>query len=149
MTDVAIKQVGAEFDIGFGLSDIELDDGLETAVIISLYSDARISLSELPKGHNSVRGFWGDALENNVRTGSKLWLVDRATTVVEVRDKLKDYAKESLVWMIEEGMASDVEVSGEIVSSQQINLTVTIIRPDGESYFDFLWSKEGLKYGIS
>jgi phage gp46-like protein len=149
MIDIALKQVNGELDIAFGDGDVDIESGLETAVLISLFSDARCLPEELPKGEPSRRGFWGDILEKNSRTGSSLWLLSRAKTTSETLEKLKESTKNALTWMVKDGLALSIEPFGEIVSSRQINFGVKISRPGRESIFDFLWSAEGIRYGIS
>ena len=59
--------------------DLKIDEGLETAVLISLYTDARVSDEELPAEEAQKRGWWGDIYPDipNDQIGSKLWLKAR------------------------------------------------------------------------
>ena len=89
--------------------DLESESGLETAVIISLFTDRRArDDDELPDPNNSdKRGWWGDLVAEvaDDQIGSRLWLLERAKTTENVLVKAKEYAEESLSWMIEDGVA--------------------------------------------
>ena len=52
---------------------LELDNGLQTAIYISLFTDRRIGEDdEIPDRSNDRRGYWGDTLEDEP-LGSFLW----------------------------------------------------------------------------
>ncbi len=59
--------------------DFETDAGLETAVIISLFTDRRAGENdELPATETDRRGWWGNTLQDaDDEIGSKLWLLCR------------------------------------------------------------------------
>ena len=97
--------------------DLESESGLETAVIISLFTDRRArDDDELPDPNNSdKRGWWGDLVAEvaDDQIGSRLWLLERAKTTENVLVKAKEYAEESLSWMIEDGVAKEIVVEAE------------------------------------
>jgi len=105
-----------EGDFGFEGNDLEHDNGLETAVLISLFSDRRANDDdELPDPSRGKRGWWGDlvsGIENDL-IGSKLWLLERNKTTEETLVKAKQYILESLRWMIEDGITRKIEVEVE------------------------------------
>ena len=149
MIDAALKNSDNGFDLDFSSTDITAENGLQSMVLLSLFSDAKVSDEELPNTEIYKRGFWGDMFENNVTSGSKLWLLGREKTLPETRERLKEYAKESLSWMEKDGIVSSIRVNAEIMSSSQIELYIYLSRPgNSESKFDFLWSSEGIKYGL-
>ena len=71
--------------------DLLADNGLHTAVITSLFSDAR---------YERQRGWWGDLLAGRV-TGSRLWLLHREKQSTDTLRRAEQYAAESLQWLME------------------------------------------------
>jgi phage gp46-like protein len=112
-------------------NDLKNDEGIWTAVTISLLTDARAdSDDQLPPGAQN-RGFFGDVLLG-VSLGSKLWLLERAKLTRDTLNLAREYAYESLIWMIEEGAADDVIVASSAVAGTLV-LDITIERIDGGS----------------
>jgi phage gp46-like protein len=112
--------------------DLETDEGLETAVIISLFTDARAAEGDvLPDGGSDRRGFWGDAVPvvDGDQVGSKLWLLGRAKQTPDVLARAQQYAQESLAWLVEDQVASQVEVTATTPRPGMLALEVTIHRP--------------------
>ena len=106
-----------EGDLSVVDEDLESESGIETAVIISLFTDRRArDDDELPDPNNSdKRGWWGDLVAEvaDDKIGSRLWLLERAKTTENVLVKAKEYAEESLSWMIEDGVAKEIVVEAE------------------------------------
>lgn len=128
--------------------DLKADNGLETAVLISLFSDKVVQREDLPEGETEVRGWWADNVStpNNDLIGSKLWTLDRVKTSLDTESALEDFAKESLAWMIEDGIAKNVTASASRVSTERIDLSVVIIKPDGDDIpFKFIWDGQELR----
>jgi phage gp46-like protein len=120
--DVKISwdEILLEGDFLYSEGDLTGDAGLETAVIISIFSDRRAEPEdELPDSQDSDRrGWWGDlTLEQTAagfdKLGSRLWLLERAKTVPETLVKAKAYIEESLQWLVDDGIAVKVEVEVE------------------------------------
>ena len=149
MTDIQLAQ---QDDLSFFYNvkgaDLVHDDGLETAVIISLFTDARVSEAELPPGTTDKRGWWGDlfATVQGDRIGSKLWTLERRILNEETARDMETYAKEALDWLVGDNVAASVEVSASVVKPNSISLSVKIQKPDGtDSLFDFLWNGQALR----
>lgn len=131
-------------DLGFENNDLVTEDGMETAILISLFSDRRVTKEELPLGEKSLRGWWGDVFPDlpGDLIGSKLWLLAREKHTAEVRELARVYALESLQWLIEDGVAASVNVSVEKVSLFQSNILITIGKPsdrDVDFKYSFVW----------
>lgn len=81
--------------------DLVLEDGLATAVILSLFLDARARADDaLPDGGTDLRGFWADTVApaaERDRTGSRLWLLSREKTLPGVLRRAHDYAADAPV----------------------------------------------------
>lgn len=122
------------------------DDGLETAVILSLFSDARANDDDaLPLGQTDRRGWWADAypVEAGDRFGSRLWLLRAAKQLQQSLNDARQYAEESLAWLVDDGAAKKVEVETFIVRDEVMGMIVRIHRPDGTVTpirFETLWS---------
>ena len=125
-------------DLSIVDEDLESESGLETAVIISLFTDRRArDDDELPDHNNSdKRGWWGDLVAEvaDDQIGSRLWLLERAKTTENVLVKAKEYATEALSWMIEDGVAKGIVVEAErqgIEGNDRLALLVKISQSDG------------------
>lgn len=143
MLDIKFVKTGSQ-SVDFLLEggDFIADDGLENAVLISLFSDRFVSFEDLPVEETDPRGWWGDAISDTEgdQIGSRLWLVDRSKITIENANRLRDFAKESLQWLIDDGVAASVFVETEVVPKEQIDLRVIIVKPEGESFpFKFVW----------
>lgn len=98
----------------------QMADPLIAAILISLFSDAR-----LPDGvaadsaKDDPRGWWGDALDGD-STGSLLWRLARAKKTTETLRNAEDYAQQSLRWLVDDGIAEKLTVvaaaSGEVLT---------------------------------
>lgn len=112
--------------------DLETDEGLETAVVISLFTDARAADGDvLPDGGSDRRGWWGDGVPvvDGDQVGSKLWLLSRAKQTPDVLARAQQYAREALAWLVEDQVASGVEVIASVPRPGMLALEVTISRP--------------------
>ena len=119
-------------DLEVAGDDLSTDEGLETAVIVSLFTDRRASKDdELPAGETDRRGWWGDGLaaEEGDRTGSLLWLLHREKQLARVAAKAEAYARDSLQWLLDDAVAESVTVTGSIPRSGWLDLAVAIKRP--------------------
>lgn len=107
---------------------LSADSDLQTAVLISLFTDRRAEADDaLPDAAASRRGWWGDALGNR-RIGSRLWLLSREKQLREVVNRAQEYAEEALAWLVEDGIARRVTVHAEIVQTGMIGLAIQIER---------------------
>ena len=142
MTDIALHWDNnlQEADIALDGPDLAVDDGYFTAVIISLFADARASADDkIPDGSDDPRGWWADAVADPI--GSHLWLLDRAKLTPENQQRSIDYAKASLAWMVDDKVAKAVEVTAERRDTNTIAILIQILKPDGSvaGKYDFVW----------
>lgn len=138
-------------DLSFDGIGIETDDGLETACIISLFTDRRARTDDVvPGDQNDRRGHWGDALadEPGDRIGSRLWLLSREKQLQSVVVRAKEYAIEALQWIIDDGIATQIDVYAEISSPGVLGLLVTIYRPQKSEVdyrYQYAWEQQALR----
>lgn len=72
MTDIALAWDNALFaaDLAIEGGRLVTDDGLRTAILISLFTDARANDDDpLPEPGADRRGWWGDASQDHYRIG--------------------------------------------------------------------------------
>lgn len=153
MTDLALAWNADGFfaDLLLGHGQLATDDGLRTAVLISLFTDARAPAgAELPEDGDDRRGWWGDDFaasdqfsgetraENAL--GSTLWLLRRSKITPATLMRAKQAAQDALGWLIRDGIASTIAVEVE-AQGQRLAIGVTIDRPQGpgRQRHDFTW----------
>lgn len=121
----------------------EVDDGFETAALISLFTCRRAEDDDiLPGGDDDRRGWWGDAYADvpGDLIGSRLWLLRRAKATQENLNRAKHYAEEALQWLIDDDAAGAVVVTAERVRDIILGLRVQIYRPGAVNpKYDQLW----------
>ena len=104
------------------LADLQGDDGLMTAVIISLFTDARAHDDDpLPDAQGE------QTLES---IGSRLWLLWREKDLDSVVARARQYAEEALAWLTREGHVSSLSVSVERVQPGHLGISVAV-QPSG------------------
>lgn len=132
--DLQLLFNGAFIDLQQSGSQLALESGLQTAVLISLFSDRLAEPGDrLAEGDTDRRGWWGDRVAPLAgdRLGSRLWLLAREKSLPGVARRAEQYASEALQWLIEDGIARSVEVNAEIGQPHILALAVRITRPDG------------------
>jgi phage gp46-like protein len=108
------------------------DDGLESAVIISLFTDRRAHDDDsLPDDSGDRRGWWGDSYnpDSKDRIGSRLWLLSREKQLPAVLARAQDYAEEALAWLVADGVAGRVTVNASNPRMGLLALDIAIDRP--------------------
>lgn len=132
--------------------DLERDDGLQTAVIISLFTDRRASPEQIPLElpQDDLRGYWGDIANATPsdQTGSLLWLLAREKQLPQILGRAQQYCREALAWMVEDLVATRVEVTAEFVAQGWMLLLVDIFRPTGSPVryrFNYEWAAQAAK----
>lgn len=147
---VLVELLGGVYDIKIGFDgDIETEDAFDTAIIVSLFTDARANVSEVPETHRR-RGWLGNEQTPGVEMGSKLWLHEQARLTRTVMNAIADQARAALEWFVDNDLAeaiADVEVSsnpvtGRLLLSVQIERTPSRIEP---RLYD-LWDQSGKRF---
>jgi phage gp46-like protein len=128
---------------------VELEDTLQTAVIISLFTDRRAGADDkLPVGHVDRRGWVGEEFAADgfdTRSdpwGSLLWTCYGGKSSQELLERARFAAFEALEWMVRAGVASRVEVTAQWVGERQDRLAVrpAIYKPGQVApVYDVLW----------
>ena len=135
MTDIRIvwSQTLATGDVAIDPATLDLagDDGLGTAVIISLFTDRRDP--ELEEAGEPPRGSWIDGLApDGDEMGSLLWTLDRAKNTVDVPVRAEEFSRDALAWMVDDAVARAVEVTAERFGRYGLSLCVEVTLPSGD-----------------
>lgn len=148
------------FDLALDGTGLGVDDGLETAVIVSLFSDARVAAAELDPDERDGdrRGWCGDVVPRRAagvprpgrRLGSRLWTrrhrKQTAATLALIRGDVED----ALAWMVEDGIATTIEAAAEYPRPGVLALRATIVRADGSRVtfsYERLWQAQAERPG--
>lgn len=109
------------------------DDTLSSAIIISLFTDARALPTDDYQG--DPRGYWADALtitgEAPVQLGSRLWLLRREKQIPATLRRAEQYAREALQWLIDDGIAQSVSVAA---SAPRVGMLLLDIQIDNKPF---------------
>lgn len=156
MTDLALHFDNAAWsaDLAILNADLATDDGLRTAVIISLFTDRRALADDVLPVGDDRRGWWGDCANDdpNDRIGSRRWLLVREKATEAVAVRARDYDREALAWLVADGIAAAVTVECSILPvdagrrSAALHSTIRITRPSGARLaIDYLWDAESVR----
>jgi phage gp46-like protein len=138
-------------DLAVSKNDLLADEGLETAVMLSLFTDrAAESGDVLPDDQTDRRGWWADALPvvAGDKFGSRLWLLTRAPQSSDTLRRAEEYTREALQWLIDDKVASAVTVSAEFIAAGVMALTANVFRPNVDSAdfrFHYDWAAQEAK----
>jgi phage gp46-like protein len=109
------------------------DDGLETVVTVSLFTDAQASEDLLPEGEDR-RGYWADKFDDEdsvLSIGSLIWTVTEYETLTAASlGKIQQYAQDALAWMVDERAADRVECSCVRNGDDGADLVVKVYKPN-------------------
>jgi len=140
---LAFDPITSKADLALDAFDLQADAGLKTAVILSLFTDARAHADdELPAGHSDRRGFWADAYGVGDVFGSRLWLLNREKQVTKVLNRAREYTDEALAWLVADGIAKSIDVNASWLRQGVLLIEITINKPDGDALqynFETLW----------
>lgn len=118
---------------------------LESAVIISLFSDRRASNDDRII-EDDWRGWWADTfmVNLNYKIGSRLWLLFREKQTSEVLNRAYEYVAEALQWLIDENIVRLINIDCEWVGKGTLGIKLEIYKPDGSSNtfkYQYVWDQ--------
>lgn len=145
MSDISsfwdVERLAADWREGRG--DLVSGNDLQTAIIISLFTD-RVARDDDDIDGDDRRGWWGDADEENY-IGSRLWLLRRQKLTQAVAQKAEDYSREALQWLVTDGVVSSFSVATQIVYPRRLNMVIRYQRPgngnDTDMRFFWVWEQ--------
>ncbi len=110
----------------------DMNDSLSRAVVISLLTWRRADTGDVYDGSNKY-GWWGDTypVESGDKIGSKLWQLLRRKLTDDVIAEVEELSRDSLQWMIDDGICSNVDVFVERSEINRVNISV-VLTVDGK-----------------
>ncbi len=151
MSDIGLTWGITDADFSIEADDLATDGGLETALLISLFTDRRAADDDqIPDGTDDRRGWWADQFADvpGDLIGSRLWLLSREKQQQRVVTLAQEYAREALQWLITDRVLDRFDVEAEIVSTGVLGLQVTCYRPRKDTAvfrFDLNWQAQAAK----
>lgn len=148
MTDLVLQMnttpgVLPSFEMATDISEMTADNSLNTAVILSLFTDRLANEDDvIPDNTDDRRGWWADAIADieHDNIGSRLWLLSREKQTTTVLRQAEEYAFEALTWLLDDGIANAVRVVATNPRMSWLKLNIEIDRPDKPTArFNFLW----------
>jgi phage gp46-like protein len=137
-------------DLGHGdwsLAGADLQSGsdLQTAILISLFTDREALPDDvIPDGTNDRRGWIGDEGED-YKIGSRIWLLSRAKQTTETLNRAFDYIAEALQWLLDDGVVAKFDITVEWTQSRMLGSKVIAYQADGTTVAtNFSWVWKGL-----
>lgn len=112
---------------------VETDDGLLTAVLISLFTDRALPEDQTPPdGSDDRRGWWADTYTQDP-VGSLLWTLARAvkTSSTALLGEAQKICLDALQWMVTDSVAAAIEVKTWWLKANQMGIAITIDPPTG------------------
>jgi phage gp46-like protein len=140
VTDIALRisqpspSIPPVFDVALEGYDLARDQGLRTAVLLSLMLDRRAAADDAVEGDDRG-GSWMDQY-SDFPLGSRLWLLAREKETDHTAARAQRYAEEALAWLVERRIARSVEVAAEWVRPTVLGITIVITRADGSRWVE-------------
>lgn len=119
------------------------DRDLETAVLLSLFSDRTAMPDDVIPDAGTIRGYWADPYRR-YPLGSRLWLLKREKQTETTRRRAEEYSRESLQWMIDCQAARSITTKAAWIARGLLELIIEIFPPLGERRlwrFVMTWSQ--------
>lgn len=148
MRDPALVLQNGMFDLVIEGPDFMSDDGLENALTLSIFTDARVTPEQLPYGSTNRKGWWGDMFPEvpGDKIGSRLWTIHPSKITNETRKLAEDYCRESTKWLIQDGIAATINFTTEYNENKHLNILIETVRPDGtSSKFQVVWDAQKVR----
>jgi len=102
--DLLLHMTGiAEFDLAYTGNDLQTDHSLNSAITLSVYSDAWV---------DGQRGWWGDRYQDDRPVAAcKLWTLMGAKPTHDNRLRGEQYIKEAVQWLLDDGHLDQIEIT--------------------------------------
>lgn len=119
-------------DIRIAVDGADLDDRLQEAVLISLFTWRQADETD-PFIDGDRKGWWGDSFPAvpGDKIGSRLWLLARRKITQGTLADAKLYVEEALAWMPTDNWVQSVAVTVERFEIEGIALAIAITNLDG------------------
>lgn len=123
MSDIYLKpEATADMVIINGLP--QLTEGLDNTVYLSLF----------------MPDYWGNSISDDKYNSEVPQIMAEQSLTNQTRLDIIDAATEALNWMIEVGIASEIEITAEIPEIGKLYLAVKITQPELDDPLDFTYA---------
>lgn len=124
-------------------SDFASAEGFESAIPVSLFTDARAPASAVadPKRR---RGWVGNilTLDQNRELGGLIWIYDQGRITATLLNNIRNAVVASLTWMLEDGILTGIEVEVTIDGPRAIRVRALLTGVDNNvDEFSVLWRR--------
>lgn len=132
MTDILLTNEKGYYDFEIENGEIITTAGFETSIILSLFSDKRADVSEVPE-IELRHGWWGNLILRDIlnkpffEIGSKLWLTYQARSDQTTLNFMKHYIEEALIWFIEEQYVKSITVDVQKETDRKVFVKIVLI----------------------
>jgi phage gp46-like protein len=146
MPDIALQWNSASNHADWVQSGSVLETGndLESAIIISLFSDRIAAVGDvIPDGSGDPRGWWADT---DVPIGSRLWLLKRSKQIPETLQRAYDYIAEALQWLLDDQVVAQFDINVQWVRASMLGAQITAYKQDGTTLMTglYTWAWNGI-----
>ena len=136
----------------YGVYDLALNDagtdfasaeGFETALPVSLFTDARAPASTVAEPL-ARRGWIGDllTLDQNRELGGLLWTYDQSKLTRATFNGIQDETEKSVSWMVEDGALKSVSVETVLIGTREIQFDFILTGFDNKvDRYSVLWRR--------
>lgn len=126
-------------DLTYTAGDLLRDDGLETSILLSLFT-------------GSEEGWWGDefpVVQGDV-FGSGLWEISRAVATPPTLRRAQELAEAALTWLVTDGVAGSVTV---VVTGAApiLYYAITVAQPQQAPAvyrYSYNWQAQELRHAV-
>ncbi len=134
-------------------NDLAVGDDLETAIILSLFTDRPAQPDfRFPDGSKDRAGWWGDAYEPSP-LGSRLRQLRRAkiSGASNLLLVARDICNEALQWLLDDNIVASITVSTSWLNSNTMNIGIIATEPVSykTQVFNYSWAWQALKTVIA
>lgn len=126
---IGIEENGAELYF-YGGQPV-MDQGLENAVLLSLFADERWAGNALLTGKNEPVG-----------SDYERFATDEAITLTTL-DRLSDRVKKALAWMVSSNLAASIDVETSNPTGRQLEVVISIAPPGDGNIATLLVARNG------
>jgi len=144
---MADLKLTADYDLIIENGQFKMIDGYDTNIFVSIFTDQRADSADVPKPEKR-RGWMINQFnaDDETQIGSLLWLYEQRRLNINTRNLVVDSISKSLQWMLEQNIASDINVKGDIVPRSGIEISVKITYTNGVTSKEYirLWEVTGI-----
>jgi phage gp46-like protein len=137
--DISKKNVPVDIRMIESLKDAEQEQGFETSIIMSYFSNRRANVDDILPDNSGYKGGWvGDEILNdlyveNLVLGSRLWLLSRSKMNNQLLIDAREFCLESLQWMLDFNITDKIIITTERADIEHISIDTKIYRPENKN----------------